>query len=303
MAKKNLKFDINPLLSGPSLEARTRSGSPYRLLPLSEIDGDPEQPRRAIDTEALAELAASIKEYGLLSPILVRVTAGGTYRVVAGERRLRACRLLGLDTIPAIIDSDDSDDRVTLAKQLVENLQRQDLSPLERAQAMVQLRDRHSWSVREIARRLGASKSLVQRSLDLLSLPDDLQAALLKGASETKVALLARVTDLKLRRELVETIDEMSRSELELRIAQLLGEVVVKDELSHGGTEASDSRGRSSKKRRFVSAEDKRLIDDMQRVLGTKVQILRVSKKGEQGKLVIDFYSSDDLSEVYRRLT
>lgn len=308
MAKKNLKFELNPLLSGPTLEARTRTGSPYRLLPISEIDGDPEQPRRQFEAEALAELAASIKEYGLLSPILVRVTAGGTYRVVAGERRLRASRLLGLDTIPAIIDSDDGEEKSTLAKQLVENIQRQDLTPLERAIAMAQLRDRHAWSVREIARRLGTSKSLVQRSLDLLALPDDLQAAIQAGAAETKVALLAQLEDREIRRQLLDRLDEISRDGLEVQIGRVLrGEPLFfgqQEEVSHGGTATEDrtAKERAVKKRRTISAEDKRLVEDLQRTLGTKVQIARTSRKAEQGKMVIDFYSSDDLSEIVRRL-
>lgn len=293
MAKKNLKFETNPLLSGPSMEARAKSGSPYRLLPLPEIDADPDQPRRAFATEPLAELAASIKEYGVLSPILVRITAGGTYRVIAGERRLRACKLLGLETIPAIIDADDSADQSTLAKQLVENLQRQDLAPLERAQAMAHLRDKHTWSVREIARRLGSSKSLVQRSLDLLLLPDDLQAAILQGLPETKISLLAEVKDKALRRQLIAEIDEYSRDGLRARIDALLGK--SDEKVSHGGTVDKKRKGKG------LSVDDKRIVEDLQQGLRTRVQLLR-GKKGGQGKLVIEFYSAEDLTELYSRL-
>ena len=221
MARKTLKFEMNPLLGGPTLEARTRSGSPYRLLPLAEIDVDPDQPRRNFDTEALAGLAASIKEHGVICPILVKVTAGGTYRVVAGERRLRASRLIGLETIPAIIDSEDADENNTLAKQLVENLQREDLSAIERALAVGQLRDRYGWSVREIAKKLGASKSLVQRSLDVLGLPEDLREALQLGASESKVLMLQQIEDRETRKALLERIEELSRNELELEICLL----------------------------------------------------------------------------------
>ncbi|MFN8391922.1 MAG: ParB/RepB/Spo0J family partition protein [Bdellovibrionota bacterium] len=298
MARKNLKFELNPLLTGPSLEARTKSGSPYRLLALSEIDVDPEQPRRTFDPEALAELAASIKEYGVMSPILVRVTAGGTYRVIAGERRLRASKLLGLDTIPAIIDSDENDDNSTLAKQLVENLQRQDLSPFERAQAIGQLRDRYQLSVRDIARRLGASKSMVQRSLELLDLPDDLQSALLAGASESKVMILREIEDRELRKDLIAQLDQYSRDGLEQKVRQLLLGETQDEKVSHGGTAG---RGKSGK--RAVSADDKRIVDEMQRVLGTKVTLARTKNKTGQGKVIIEFYSEDDLGEVHRRLT
>ncbi len=298
MARKNLKFEINPLLAGPSLEARTKAGSPYRVISLSEVDVDPDQPRRSFDTEALAELAASIKEYGVLNPILVRVTAGGTYRVIAGERRLRACRLLGLDTIPAIIDVEDNEEKNTLAKQLVENIQRQDLSPFERATAVGQLRDRYSWSVREIARKLGTSKSLVQRSFDLLDLPDDLQAALLSGAAETKILLLAKIEDRALRKDLLEKLEDYSRNALEVKIKELLGEDDSAG-VSHSGTVAKTRISPNNKK---LSPEDKRLVDEIQRALGTKIQLQRNSSKKGQGKLILEFYSPADLGEMHKRL-
>ncbi len=298
MARKTLKFEMNPLLGGPTLEARTRSGSPYRLLPLAEIDVDPDQPRRNFDTEALAELAASIKEHGVICPILVKVTAGGTYRVVAGERRLRASRLIGLDTIPAIIEAEDADENSTLAKQLVENLQREDLSAIERALAVGQLRDRYGWSVREIAKKLGASKSLVQRSLDVLGLPEDLRDALQAGASESKVLLLQQVEDRETRKALIARIDELTRGELELEIQRALspdGE----EEVSHRGTPTS----KPAAAKRTHTLEDRRVIEDIQRSLGTKVDLVRSSKKDGVGRLVIDFYAAEDLEELYRRLT
>ena len=126
MARKNVQFELNPLLSGPTLQARTVSGSPYRELNIADIDVDPEQPRRVFDDEALAELAASIKEHGLLCPILVRLTAGGSYRVVAGERRFRASKLLGKETIPAIVESDE--DKIKLGENRLDRLPKQMLS-------------------------------------------------------------------------------------------------------------------------------------------------------------------------------
>lgn len=298
MAKKNLKFEINPLLGGPSMEARTKSGSPYRLLPISEIDVDPEQPRRIFNDEALAELAASIKEHGVISPILVRVTAGGSYRVVAGERRFRACKLLGLDSIPAVIDSDEQAQSSPLAKQLVENLQRADLTPMERALAIGQLRDKFSWSIREIARRLGTSKGLVQRSLEILELPEDLQKALINGASETKVLLLKQIENRETRQELLSQLESMSRAELSAYINGTDGDSVSSG-LYHGGTTGQKSK----RKNKELTAPDRRIVENIQRTLGTKVDLARSVKKPEQGKLILEFYSNEDLGEIYRRLT
>ena len=196
---KQIKISNNPLFSGPSLEARSAAGivanGPYRELQISDIDVDPNQPRRVFSEEGLAELAGSIKEHGVLCPILVKAAEGGTFRLVAGERRLRASKLAGLDKIPAIIDSSNDSEGTKLAKQLVENVQRESLSPMEKALAIGQLKEQTDWSIREIAKQLGVSKGFVQRSLEILALPEDLQAALISGASESKVLILAKVED------------------------------------------------------------------------------------------------------------
>lgn len=281
MAKKQLKFGVNPLLGGPTLEARARSGIPYREINIEDIDVDPNQPRRDFQAESLAELASSIKEQGLLCPILVRVADGGTYRLIAGERRLRAYKLLGRETIPAVVDS-AANDSAALPKQLVENLQRVDLNPLERASAIVSLRDRSRLSVRDIAAKLGISKSLVQRSLEVSALPEDLKEALGKGASESKILLLAEVKDRETRKALLSRLEELSRKDIEAKLGR-------RKKPSHHGT--GDA-----------SVDDQRIVEEMQRRLSTKVRIVRRKGKEGQGSLVIDFYSNDDLQTIYRLL-
>lgn len=290
--RKNFKIELNPLFRGPSLESRTKTGSPYRVLPLSEIDVDPNQPRRSFSQESIEELAASIREYGLMNPILVAPTAGGTYRIIAGERRYRACRSLGLESVPAIVDSEDEGGETSiLAKQLVENLQREDLSPVERATAIGQLRDRYTWSVREIAAKLGTSKSLVQRSLDILELPADLQNALLNGASESKVLMLKGIENREMRAELLSLLGEVTREQLEEKIQSLAGERKI---VSHGGTARKKSPG--------LSPSDRAMVDQIQKALGTKVLLMRSGSKKEGGKLVVEFYSKEDLDDIHRRL-
>ena len=300
MARKKVEFSKNPLLSGPSLVSRTAGGSPYRELQLSEIDVDPEQPRRIFDSQSLAELAASIKEHGVLSPILVRLEEGGVYRLVAGERRFRASKLAGQDTIPAVVLSEKDDDD-TLAKQLIENIQREDLTPMERALAVGQLKENHNWSIREIAKRLGVSKALVQRSLDVLALPDELQTVLINGASESKVLLIAGVEDLELREALIEKVDELTRAQIEQAIKT--GSL----EVYHGGTPEMDSEDKKAKSnskssKSSVSADDQRIIRELQETLGTKVHIARKKPGAEQGKITLEFYSGQDLEEIYNRL-
>jgi ParB family transcriptional regulator, chromosome partitioning protein len=296
MSRKLVKFDVNPLLSGPTLEARNKSGSPYRVIAINDIDVDPDQPRRSFDAESIAELAASIEVYGLLCPILVKLTQGGTYRLVSGERRLRACKALGLDTIPAILDGDDENSGITLAKQLVENIQRSDLNPMEKALAIGQMRERFTLSIREIATQLGISKSSVQRSLELLELPDDLQAALISGAPESKVLALSRIGDVSKRRKLLDDLDRLSRMELQDLIDSGLDDA----EVSHGGT---PKKGKKQGEESVFSTEDERLEEDIRKALGLRVTIQRNSKSPDKGRVLIDFYSPSDLDEVYKRLS
>ncbi|MBX7136822.1 MAG: ParB/RepB/Spo0J family partition protein [Oligoflexia bacterium] len=284
MAKK-LVLANNPLLSGPAYEDRTRSGIPYREIQVSAIDTDPNQPRVTFDEEKLRELSESIKTYGVLSPILVRAgKAPSRYTLVAGERRLRAAKMAGLSAVPALInhEADQSGER-TLAIQLVENLQRSDLTPLERAHAIAALKETNNLSVRDVADRLGVSKSLVQRSLEILDLPDDLLNALREGASESKVLLLANIEDAELRATYLKDLEALTRSKLKKEIDSK----VAKTSIGNEGV---------------FRAEDQRIADEIRRSLGLKVSLVRSSKDSEQGKLTIEFYSDDDLQDVFRRL-
>jgi ParB family chromosome partitioning protein len=292
MSRKPIQFGINPLLSGPTLEARTRLGNPYRELNLSEIDLDPSQPRKEFDTEQLAELAASIKLHGVLCPILVRAGVGGAFRLVAGERRFRACRLIGRETIPAIIDSSPEEINI-LEKQLIENIQRQDLNAIEKARAIGRLKDEKNLSIRDISSQLGISKSSVQRSLELLELPEDLLAAILAGLPESKILILSRVQDPVVRKELLGRLEELTRDEL-IEAVSSHSQSSAGEVLSHGGTDGKNG------KERTVSDDDRRILDDIQRSLGLKSIISR--KKDGKGRLIVEFYSEDDLKAVYDRL-
>jgi ParB family chromosome partitioning protein len=283
MAKKRLSLVGNPLLSGPSLLDREHIGVPYREIQISQIQRDPNQPRQLFDEERLKELAASIATYGVLSPILVRATESpGIFRLIAGERRLRAAGMAGLSAIPALVDqSDESSGERTLAMQLVENIQRADLSPLERAHAIGALRDSFNLSVREVAEKLGISKSMVQRSLDILSLPDDLLNALRDGAPESKILLLAKIEDEEIRASYLKDIDLLTRSQLQKDLEKEKAQL---------------------ERQSFVSPEDRRIADEMQRSIGLKVRLQRTNPESVSGRLVIDFYSDTDLQLLFRRL-
>lgn len=285
MSKRRFTIANNPLLSGPAFDDRDRGGIPYRQIPLSVIDRDPNQPRVNFDEERLRELAASIKIYGVLSPLLVRPSKiPGRYMLIAGERRFRAAQLVGLDSVPVLIDQEfeENSDR-TLAMQLVENLQRADLSPLERAHAIGALKEAHSLSVRDIADRLGISKSMVQRSLEILELPDDLLNALREGASESKILLLSKISDPEIRASYLKDIEVLTRKQLEKDI----------DKTSANKEDSPVSA---------LSAEDQRITEEIQRALGLKVRMSRAEPGAMAGRLIIDFYSDADLQEVFRKL-
>ncbi len=285
MAKRKLVLANNPLLAGPKLEDRTKGAIPYREVKLSVIDRDPNQPRVHFDSEKLEELAESIKMYGVLSPLIVRPgKRTGRYQLIAGERRMRACQMLKLETVPVIlhIDQEEAGEQ-TLAMQLVENLQRDDLTPLERAHAIGALKESYELSIRQVGERLGVSKSMVQRSLDILELPDDLLNALRQGASESKVLLLSRIDDEEVRASYLKDLETLTRSQIKKDIDK---------ELS----------GKSEQREQKLSPEDTRLVKEMRDSLGLKVKMSRSSQESESGKLTIEFYSENDLQEIFRKL-
>lgn len=285
MTKRKLLLANNPLLSGPALQDRDKIGIPYREIPIASIDRDPNQPRISFDEEKLNELADSIKTYGVLSPIIVQPSkVAGRYKLVAGERRFRASQIAGRQTIPAMIDREGSENAErTLAMQLVENLQRADLSPLERAQAIGALRDTFNLSVRDVAERLGVSKSMVQRSLEILELPDDLLNALKEGASESKILLLAKIEDEEIRASYLKDLDVLTRSQLKKNID-------------------TPTPTENSKVKNFADPEDERIADELQRSLGLKVKLYRNAPGSTTGRITIEFYNDSDLQEVFRKL-
>ena len=298
MARKKLNLANNPLLSSSrsfskrnavksvESEASIQTKTSYKEIALNSIERDQNQPRVNFDQEKLKELADSITQYGVLTPILVSPSSiPNRYRLVAGERRLRASTMAGLSTIPAVIDADYGiEGEKTLAVQLIENIQRADLTPLERAHAIGALKDTYSLSIRQIAERLSASKGMVQRSLEILDLPDDLLNALREGVAESKVLMLAKVSDPEKRATLLRESDSITRDELKARISP---------------SKKSKTKSLSPS---VLSAEDKRLSEEIQRALGMKVQMSRPQQNSEQGKVTIQFYSDEDLQEVFRRL-
>lgn len=239
------------------------------------------QPRRSMNDAKLNELAASIREHGVLLPILLR-RDGGRFEVVAGERRLRAARIAGLDTVPALVKELSSNQALEVA--LVENLQREDLNPIEQAEAYLRLQDEFGLTQEEVARRVGRDRSSVANALRLLKLPKPIQIDLIDGAlSEGHARALL---GLERPADQIRVRDETIRRGLSVRATEALVRRLKQPD---------------APRRRPTANEPAILVaeDALRQALGTKVQI---SRKGKGGKIEVEFYSMDDLDRIYERI-
>ncbi len=252
-----------------------------KTLRLSELEPNRSQPRKNFDESAISALADSIREHGILQPILVRPLAFGGYQIVAGERRWRAARMLGLDEVPVIIR--DLSDLETAQIALIENLQRENLNPLEEAQGYKQLQDDFSMKQDEIAKTVGRSRSAVANALRLLRLPEEVQELLVDGSiSAGHARALLGFTD---EARMIEAAQKAAAGLLTVR--QL--EKMAAD--SEKNTEPDQPQQMDSYYREMeISLHDR---------LARKV---RVDFKKNKGTLTLEFYDKDDLQALAQRL-
>ena len=250
---------------------------------LDRIGRNPNQPRTSFGEEQLGELAASIAVHGILQPIVVRALADGSYELIAGERRLRAARIAGLETVPAIL-RDTADAETSLELALIENIQRENLNPIETALAYRELIDRFGLTHEAVARQVGKSRVAVSNALRLLELAPETRQAIVDGRiSEGHGRALAAVT-----------IPELQRAALA---------VVLERGLSVRQTEELVRRKRAeqpSRERATLSHDLQDVEAQLRGMLATKVGIQR-TRRG--GRLVIDFYSDEDLDRLYSIIT
>ncbi|MBI4225201.1 MAG: ParB/RepB/Spo0J family partition protein [Candidatus Sungbacteria bacterium] len=272
-----------------------RRGESVFWIELEKIEANPFQPRREFNEEALQDLARSIREHGVLQPILVTKreieTSGGLevhYQLIAGERRWRASKLAGLSQIPAIIRRGVPDDRVRLELAIIENVQREDLNAIERARAYKQLIDEFHLVQREIAVRIGKSREAVANVLRLLSLPLEVQSSLNTGIiteGHARAILMAGddpAKQLQVYHDIIS--DHMSVRAAEAHARQVGGKTLT------------------PRKRPSHSVQDPELRDwqnRLQEQLGTKVQLQRM---GERGKIVVEFFSEEELRGILSKM-
>ncbi len=270
-------------LSAIFSENDTEDNNEVVTIKISQIEPNRDQPRRSFDEDALEELSQSIKEHGVLQPILVRPQIYGGYQIVAGERRYRASRMAGLTEIPAIIK--ELSDSETMQIALIENLQRRDLSDLEEAKGYQTLMDEYGFSQEEVARTVGKSRSAVANTLRLLGLPDDVKELLEQGklSAGHARALLAVDQDKKIK----EAADKIVKEGLSVRQTEKL----VK---SMGGAKP---KKQAVKKLSPYTEVELALTD----ALGTKVTVTENKKKGG-GTLNIEFYDPEELFSLTHKL-
>jgi len=281
---------LSPRATGPALGRGLSALIPNRdgdstganEIPLSEIHVNPNQPRRDVAHANLEALAISIADHGVLQPILVTETLDG-YRIVAGERRVQAARLAGLERIPAVIRQ--LADREQLELALVENVQREDLNPIEEANAFRQLTEEFGLTQDEIARQVGRARTTITNTLRLLELDEGVQAAVADGRlSEGHARALVGLPAVQ-QLHLVSTIVDAG---LSVRQAEELARRL------------REPRPAKAAMERRSDPDLERVEDDLRNALGTKVSVAR-GRKG--GRIVIEYYTDEDLGRLYERLT
>jgi ParB family chromosome partitioning protein len=257
----------------------TTSKDQIHEIEVSKIHPNPHQPRRNFDGESLADLVSSIKVHGIIQPLIV-LEARGECQLIAGERRLRAAKMIGLKKVPVIIRSVTNQQKLELA--IVENVQRQNLNPLERARAYRQLIDEFNLTQEEVAKKIGQSRVTVTNTLRLLQLPPEIQ----KGLSENKIneghaKVLLGVSSAE---EQMRIFKEIVRNNLSVRVAEVQARKV--SVRKHSRILRQDANLRAS-------------AEQLQDALGTKVEI---KKSGQQGAILVHFYSGEELQEIIRKI-
>ncbi len=237
------------------------------------------QPRKAFDDERLRELAASIREQGVIQPVIVH-RIGTNFGLIAGERRWRAARLAGLKTIPAIVK--EASKRELIEQALIENIQREDLNPLEAAEAFKRLQDEFKLTQEDLAKRVGKERSTITNFLRLLGLPKEVKQGLIAGALSMGHA--KAILGLERARDQVRATAHIIKRGLSVREAETL---------------ANHLKNPPKEKKARLSHELKAVEEKLKKALGTKVSI---GSRSKGGKIVIEYYSNEELDRILEKI-
>lgn len=277
---------LSALIPAAPPPAPATSGGPPRpqvlSLPIEELERDERQPRQHFDPLKLEELASSIRTRGIVQPVLVR-RENGRYRIIAGERRWRAAQLAGLKEVPAIVREASQKEAFEIA--LIENLQREDLNPIEEAEGYKRLIDEHGLTQELVASRVGKDRSSVANALRLLHLPKDIKEALMDGSLNMGHArALLGLADAEAMRK---AAAEVAGKKLSVRATESLVRKL------------KDHKDAPAEAEKQESPQVRSLVEQLQRALGTKARIV---DKGGKGRIELDFFSYEDLDRILARL-
>ena len=284
----------------PALLARSavqkgeaRRGDSVFWIEVSKIEPNPYQPLRDFNVEELTSLADSIREHGLLQPLLVTKRAIDTqsgmdvrYQLIAGERRWRAAKLAGLRDVPVMIRTAETPEREKLELALIENVQREDLNPMERARAFAQLVQEFGLMQKEVGDRIGKSREVVANALRLLRLPSEMQEAILASAiseSHARVLLTLEHDPTAQRR----VFEEIRTAGLSVRDAEVSARAA--------GPSTAIRRGRPR-----LDPDSRAIQRELEEAFGTKVKL---SKRGDHGRIIVEFYSEEELRGILDRIS
>lgn len=284
MAKKResgLGRGLDALIGGgPSSLLEESEGSGVTMLPIAKVEANAAQPRKQFEPEALNDLADSIATHGILQPIAVRKLPSGYYQIISGERRWRAARLAGLNEVPVLII--EADDRKVMELSLIENLQREDLNPMEEAAGFQKLMSEYGLTQEECAERVGKSRPAIANAVRLLSLPEPIQAMVEDGRlSAGHARTLVAVEDQELQQKIAEKAanDGLSVRQTEQLVKQLSKKKTVSE------------KPEVKKDVDYAAIAAKELGDK----LGRRVTIVNGKKKG---RLELEYYGIDDLNDL-----
>jgi ParB family chromosome partitioning protein len=264
-----------------ALIPRTTVG--LRDVPVDAIKPNPWQPRTNFDQQELEELAQSIREHGVLQPVLVSQQSDGSFQLITGERRWRAVQLAGMPTVPAMVK--EATPQASLELALVENIQRRDLNPLEEAHAFRQLLDEHGLTQEQLGQRIGKSRVAITNTLRLLHLPDPVRGALANGSiteGHARAILMANGESLQVR-----VLERLQEQHLSVRETEALAR------------QMNTTRVRPPSQAR-PDPDVERLEDAFRQALGTRVRLVK-GRRG--GRLVIHFFSDEELQGIYEAIT
>ena len=266
-------------------EALSGSKDSVQMIPVSSIIPNPRQPRTQFNEEELEELSASIKEHGVIQPLIVREQSDGQYILIAGERRLRAAQIAGLNSVPVILR--EADDRELLELALIENIQREDLSPLEAAEAYKSLEEDFNLTHEEISKRVGKNRASVTNTMRLLKLPGEVQNAILnrtisEGHARALLSLPTAQAQISAMNHIIN--NSLNVRQTEEYVRSLLGE----------------KKPTPKKNEKELPPEMQEIEDTLRQLIGTKVS-LKPSKNGS-GSISIHYYSAEELEAIIEKL-